>query len=82
MEEKSTVFKKVFEGYKNEILDQYSIRSDDWSVDFREKVWSTLMFRFFGEKVEGVLDEYLYGDFLGERVGEFMEVLGAMEGIY
>ena len=82
MEEKTSIILKVFNSWKEEILDQYSLEKGDWSDEFRGKVWDSLMFRFFGTKsstpVEKILDEFVYGDFLGERVGEFMEVLGTV----
>lgn len=82
MEEKTSIILKVFKSYKKEILDQYSLEKGDWCEEFREKVWNSLMIRFFGAKsstpVEKILDEFIYGDFLGERVSEFMEVLGSV----
>lgn len=79
MEEKTSIILKVFKSYKKEILDKYSEAKDDWSPEFREIVWNSLMVRFFGaKKVEKVLDEFIYGEFLGERVSDFMEVLGTV----
>lgn len=64
---------KIFNSWKNEILEEY------WKEGYEDldKCWKNIMFRFFKKNisVDEILDEVLYGNFLGERCTNFMEVL-------
>lgn len=66
---------KIFNSWKNEILEEY------WKEGYEDldKCSKNIMFRFFKKNisVDEILDEVLYGNFLGERCTNFMEVLAS-----